>query len=83
MTFNRGDEMEVAQEIERNRFNTHAAAAMCGLIGHWHRLNDKQIAEAFETATQMMLVESLAWENYLLLKAQATIDTKRKEQGLQ
>jgi hypothetical protein len=59
----------------------HASAAIGGVFGE-NQTSREQIAKAFEIATQMMLVESLAWESYLLRKAQATIDIKRKEQGL-
>lgn len=74
--------MDVQQELERNRFNMHAAAAIGGRIARGESIGDLEVADAFYAASRMMQAEAIAWESYLLRKAQATIDTKRKEQGL-
>lgn len=74
--------MDAQRELERNRFNMHAAAAIGGMFVNHEFIGDTEIDEAFFTASRMMQAEAIAWESHLLRKAQATIDTKRKEQGL-
>lgn len=76
------EKREFDNVVERNRFNMHAAAAIGGMFADHEPIGDAEIAEAFFTASRMMLAEPLAWETYLLRKAQVTIDNKRKEQGL-